>query len=57
MAKTIQQSFLKLKQNLEITGLQKAAVSKQKNVRDIEVGGSNPLAPTNLFEINISLFY
>lgn len=36
MATTIQQSFLKLKENLEITGLQESTVStRQKTVRDV----------------------
>lgn len=36
MATTISQSFLKFKQNLEITGLQASTVStRQKNVRDV----------------------
>jgi Second Messenger Oligonucleotide or Dinucleotide Synthetase domain len=36
MATTIQQSFLKLKQNLEITGLQASTVStRQRNVREV----------------------
>lgn len=40
MATTIQQSFLKLKQNLEITDLQESTVStRQRNVREVmEVG-------------------
>lgn len=36
MAKTIASSFLKLKENLEITGLQKSTVStRQSNVRNV----------------------
>jgi len=36
MATTIQQAFLKMKQNLEITGLQSATVStRQKNIREV----------------------
>jgi hypothetical protein len=36
MATTIQQSFLNLKRNLEITGLQEATVStRQKNIREV----------------------
>jgi hypothetical protein len=39
MATTIQQSFQKLKENLEITGLQKSTVStRQENVRDVVAG-------------------
>jgi hypothetical protein len=44
MATTIQQSFLKLKQNLEITDLQEATVStRQKNVREVMEAGINIL--------------
>ena len=40
MATTIQQSFLALKQNLEISGLQKATVStRQENVREVDIVG------------------
>jgi hypothetical protein len=40
MATTIQQGFLKMKQNLEITGLQAATVStRQKNIRDVMEAG------------------
>ena len=36
MATTIPQSFLKLKQNLEITGLQESTVStRQTNIRNV----------------------
>lgn len=42
MATTIQQSFLKLKQNLEITGLQQSTVStRQNSVREVMEAGLN----------------
>lgn len=44
MSTTIQQSFLKLKQNLEITDLQAETVStRQRNVRDVMGAGLNVL--------------
>lgn len=44
MATTIQQSFLKLKQNLEITALQEATVStRQTNVREVVESGMEVL--------------
>jgi len=44
MAITIQQSFLKLKENLEITNLQASTVStRQKNVRDVMESGMTVL--------------
>lgn len=46
MATTIQQSFLGLKQNLEITDLQEATVStRQKSVRDVIEAGINLIDP------------
>ena len=46
MATTIQQSFLKLKQNLEITDLQEATVStRQKSVRGVVEAGINLVDP------------
>ena len=46
MATTIQQSFLKLKQNLEITDLQEATVStRQKSVREVIEAGINLVDP------------
>src|SRR5438132_9413411 len=40
MASTIQESFLRLKQNLEITGLQESTIStRQKNVRQVMEAG------------------
>ena len=46
MATTIQQSFLKLKQNLEITDLQEATVStRQKSVRGVIEAGINLVDP------------
>lgn len=46
MATTIQQSFLELKQNLEITDLQEATVStRQKSVRGVVEAGINLVAP------------
>lgn len=46
MATTIQQSFLKLKQNVEITDLQEAVIStRQKSVREVIEAGINLVDP------------
>ena len=46
MATTIQQSFLKLKQNVEITDLQEVVIStRQKSVREVIEGGINLVDP------------